>query len=180
MNRPALITVIAIIAFVYAGLDVIGMIFALASMLGLVPANDLSRSMAADPVVTIFNLLGLAVSAISLLLLLVGGIGSLRVQPRGRTRLLVYARLTIFVAIVNGIWTFAYLWPKHLVPALKAGGGPAADIAKISGIVGGIIGVVFSFLFPAAILIVYNLRPVRDAFAGRGALLPQGFPPGTP
>jgi hypothetical protein len=116
----------------------------------------------------------LAVSLVLDLLLLVGGVGLLNMRPWGRSLSLGYAGLSILNRLFGIVYGFAVVLPvtrEYL--QLVARQNPRLAGAVTGGEIGGIIGMVASFVFilyPIAVFIIL-LHP-RVAAAFRGAGLP--------
>jgi hypothetical protein len=129
------------------------------------------------------GLLGLIItSLVSLLcsaLLLTGSGGSLALKGWGRTAMLIYAPLTIVNNAAHTIISAA-IYAEPISEQMAAGMPEPMSAAAMSigMIVGTLCAILCQSIYPLAVIVVYNLKSVRDAFDGRPPEGGGGMPPG--
>ena len=135
-------------------------------------------SMVAAPIIPTFSFtpwaigLQLVVAIASLALavfLLVTGIMTLRQSPRGRRLHLIYACIKIPLAIAAGVASAQVARDFAAAMAAMPGGAAAAAGAGGWSLFSGVIPVILGCAYPIALLIVLNLKPVREYYRFSGA-----------
>jgi hypothetical protein len=198
-KRPAAVTVMGVLNLVFGGLRLLGLLCLTgAGLVGMLfimnmPApppgqanemaavkdliNDIDQAV---PEMKYMMIAELALGVVMTLLLIVAGIGLLRMRPWGRTLSLVYAVVTVIVTPAAAIYSAASLEPRMQQVMSKweeqqrqkqrgaGGAAPAPTKNPFGGGVGGLIGAVFGSAYSIALLIVLNLAHVRRAFTGAG------------
>ena len=196
-QRPAAVTVIAIMNFVLGGFGLLG---ALCGGLALVLIGSLASSMPAPPGQPnpLKELMGVVeaipgfipvmitsyvLGAIWSIVLIVAGIGLLRLRRWARTACLIYAVYTLLATLGSTVYTFAVVqpamekWqaeflakmqPRGAAGAPAAPAGPPPAVNMVANTAGAVAGAMISIAYAVVLLIVLNLAPVRAAFAGGG------------
>lgn len=107
---------------------------------------------------TVTGVLNGALSA----LLLVAGIFTVRARPAGRTMHLWWAWLKIAVSLFGAVATYIF-WREFIGQTAAASGQPnVAATALSTGLIMSLMGLGLAILYPIAVLIVMNLRSVRN------------------
>lgn len=165
MNRPTSVTVFGILNIVFAALGFFG-VLAMGALLFLPqPANSpnpviqlIHDNSAYAAWVEISTVLG----AFSISVLLVAGIGLLKMRSWARILSIVYAIYSIVMIIVSTVVNF-FLLVQPLLAQAKSQSGPAAAGA-IGGAIGGTIGGCFGVIYPICLLVFMLLPKVSAAF----------------
>jgi hypothetical protein len=110
--------------------------------------------------VALQSLTGIVGGALAILLL-VAGISTVRARPAGRKLHLWWAWLKILAIVFGTIATYLF-WRELITQANLASGQSNAAPAAGVGIVMSAIGFVGAILYPIAVLIVMNLRSVKN------------------
>jgi hypothetical protein len=196
-KRPTALTVMGILNIVFGSLGLvcslcagIGYLFMLSNSpllnlkaggVNVNPFTDQWEFMKREvPGYPAFMIGGLVEGLIGGTLLLIAGIGLLKVQSWGRVLSLLYALLTIVAQIFSLIFTLAYVnpamqrWQQDFVRRfggqLPPGGGLGEDSMFNNAIAvgGAVVGVAY-----AVVLIIMMMLPhVREAFAGTPPPMP--------
>ena len=138
-------------------------------------ANGNLMSMVAAPMIPTFTFtpwaiglqLVIAIASLGLAVyLLVVGIMTLRQSPRGRRLHLVYACIKIPLAIAAGVASAQVARDfAASMAAMPGGAAGAGGFSLFSGIVPAVLGCAY----PIALLVVLNLKPVREYYRFSGA-----------
>lgn len=169
-QRPTVTLILGIINIAFGVLGICGGLFGLAG--NLAPGGAQGQIEFPEEVKGWMNLLqgvGLALSVV----LLVAGIGLIKVQNWGRLLSIIYAIVDIPVSLASTIIT-----TRAIKPMLEQQGGdvpPEAMNMIFASSIG--IGVCCGLIYPIVLLIVLNLRDVKAAFLGGGAATPPAVPP---
>ena len=158
MQRPTAVTVFGILNIVFAALGFLGAIGSFFTMF-IMPNtanNPVLKIVHEQPVMYWWTLsalvAGLALSA----LLLIAGIGLLKMKPSGRVMSVYYsiANLVLGVAslLVNGVFLISPL----LAEAGKSSGPEAAG--AVGGVIGGVCGGSCALVYPI-VLLIFMTRP---------------------
>jgi hypothetical protein len=194
-KRPTAVTVIAVLNFVIGGLGLLGLLcgglgmLLLGSLVSNMPAppqgqpNPLKEMMAfyeSVPGYIPFMIVSAVLGGIMAVVLIVAGIGLLRMRGWARMACFVYAVYAILSSLGGAAYNFAVVLPatekwmaefqKKIQPkGAAAPAGPGASINTISGAAGTIAGTIYGIAYALVLLIVLNLRDVRAAFARAAA-----------
>lgn len=159
--RPTSVTVIGILNIIFAVLGICGTISSLMVLSGdfLPGPNPVRDIMDKYPVYGTYMQASIATGLIGVLLLLISGIGLMKMQEWARKLAIFYAIFAIVLGVIGFYMNFAYLLPEL---AREKGAGQAGAMGgAVGGIVGGILGMVYPIL-----VIYFMTRPrVRDAIA---------------
>lgn len=140
-------------------------------------ANGNVMSMVAAPMIPTFTFtpwaiglqLVVAIASLGLaVFLLVTGIMTLRQSPRGRRLHLIYACIKIPLAIAAGVASAQVARDFAAAMAAIPGGAAAAGAGGWS-LFSGVIPVVLGCAYPIALLVVLNLKPVREYYRFSGS-----------
>ena len=163
MQRPTSVTVFGILNLVFAGFGVLGILGTLALFR--------MEGMANNPVVTLmqenatyraYMKASIPLGIVYCLILLLGGIGLLRLRPWGRTLSIIYALLAIVGGLLGVAMNFIYIFFPMLEQA-GGGSGPGAT-AAMAGALGGTVGGLVGLVYPILLLIFMTRRKVVAAF----------------
>lgn len=153
---PQSVKVLGILNLVFAGLGVLGLLFAYGMYFGglrLGPRNPVVEIARDSATFMRYLEVSLWFGAVALVVLAISGIGLLNLKPWGRKLAIGYALYGIVAGVVGFVFTYMYL----IAPlAGKPGGGAGA----FGGIWGGIIGCVY----PIVLLSFMLKQNVRQAF----------------
>lgn len=170
-QRPAAVTVIAILGFVFGGLGVLGSCYSFGS--SLIAGFALQANTKAVPNFPVFGivtgLLGLVANGV----LIIAGTGLLKLQSWARWSNVVYAIYLILTHIFELIFSIVVMKPAmdKWVAANGDALGPFGNMLSTIAMVSAIGGALLAFAFAAAILIVMFLPNVTAAFAGQAPAL---------
>jgi hypothetical protein len=111
------------------------------------------------------------ISSIFGLLLVICGIGLLKLQPWARYGSIAYAVLAILWQLFSIVFTFAFIMPGINKAIEEAAGGnrQLAQAMSIGGATGGAIGGMCGMIYPIAVIIVMLLPGVARAFKSGSA-----------
>lgn len=165
-TRPTGVTVFAILHIVFGVWGLLGLAMTIVFMFiganiaaGPNPVFDMLQQ---DSLYAAFFYVTFALGGIFAVLLIVSGVGLLKMSEVARTFSLVYAVYAIVSGIVGTVVNFFLIFLPMLETAQQAQGPQLAG--AIGGIIGGIIGGLVGLIYPIAILI-YFLRPsVKEVF----------------
>ena len=187
-NRPASITVIAILHFVFGGLglacNVCGGAIQLAgggkAFGGGGAQAEKQEKLQADiekfqkeklPNSKLVSYGGIGLGVLLALLMIIGGIGLLRLQSWGRTLSLIYAGLSIATNLFLLVYTFAFTVPllKEFATHRRAQGPVADDEATVLTVIefGGYLSAIvplLSLIYAIMVLIIMMRPNVKAAF----------------
>ena len=88
------------------------------------------------------------------ILLIVAGIGLLSYKRYGRTLSIAYGFLGLLFGVVGMIMTFTFVMPGMMGDGSDPTQAMAASIGRISGLVGGLMGMIYPL-----VLVIFFLRP---------------------
>jgi hypothetical protein len=199
-KRPTAVTVIAIINFVLGGLALLNLLCGglalalLAWMAGNMPVpagqpNPFKEMEGLFKSIPGFIPTVIAKTSLDLVLaivLIVAGVGLLRMRRWARTACLIYAAVTILATLGYTVYNFAVVLPAMEkwqadfqakmqpkgppgAPAPAAPTGPPPAFQAFTNKVGAVAGALFGMAYAIVLLIVLNLAHVRAAFARAGA-----------
>jgi hypothetical protein len=154
---PQSIRILGILNVVFAGLGVLGLLFAYGMYFGglkLGPRNPVVEIAHATPAFMRYLEISLWVGAVALVVLAISGIGLLGTKPWGRKLAIIYAVYGIVGGIVGLVVTYHYL-----IGPLS--GKPGGSAGAFGGVWGGIIGCAY----PIVLLSFMLKRNVREWFA---------------
>jgi hypothetical protein len=128
---------------------------------------------------------GMIGDSIASILLIVTGIGLLRVQNWARNLAIVYGTLQLLHTLLYATYTLAIVTPvmnelraEALAKAPLGFQGSMADIGLLSGIAGTVVGAVLSPIYPMIVLSVMFFPSVRRVFKDRAVASPVSSPTG--
>jgi hypothetical protein len=193
-ERPTAVLVIAILHFVFGGLGLLGGLGGCASILcmgaifgampqpkqGVNPMTEITRLYDSIPGFYPVMIGQSVVGAILGTVLIAAGIGLLKLRPWARTASIGYAIAEIVVTLAATVYTLSVVNPaveKWMVEFNEkmsqqmgpGAGGPPPTMPMMSG--GSntaitILSALVSVAYAVVVLVVMNLTPVREAFAG--------------
>lgn len=185
-ERPTAVLVMAILNMVFGGLGVVcgvcgvaGLMFLLSlptsSLMANVPPQDraaMASAFAPLEQFKTFMIGNMVLSIIMAVVLVVAGIGLLKMQPWARWASIFYAVVTIISALAGVYINSAYInpamekWQRDMVQKQGQAGAPAPN-QQMSNMASSIGGAVVSMAYSIALLVVMFLPSVTAAFAGR-------------
>jgi hypothetical protein len=157
MQRPASVTVFGILNIVFAGLGIFGLLSSLVVM--ALPAqqnNPALQLMRDSPVLHAWSLVAIPLGLLSVVALLVSGIGLLNFQSWARKLAIAYGFYAIVLGIIGQVISFLFLYRPLLELAQRLRGPEAAGV--MGGLIGGIFGGCLGFVYPV-LLIIFMMRP---------------------
>ncbi|MFK8112849.1 MAG: hypothetical protein AB8B91_11635 [Rubripirellula sp.] len=166
-GRPSGVTVFAILAVLFGGLGILGLIgslvmFSISSQIAAPGSNPVMDLMNNSPAYRVFMYTGMGFGAVFSVLLLIGGIGLFKMKSSARKMLLAYAIYSIVAGIITNVVNYIFVFAPMLQ---NSGGGQGASQAVVVGsIIGGIVGGLIGLILPIAILVYFNLGSVKDEF----------------
>lgn len=167
MQRPMILTVFGILNIAFG---VLGVLCTPLSLIGLFfrpdPNNPVVQIIQDNAFYRYWMIGSVGMGVIASVVLLVAGIGLLRMQNWGRLVSFGYSVYAILAGLAGMVVTMAVL-----VPALKSQGSnnPAAMAGLIGGVAGGMIGGCIALVYPILLLIFLNRPKVRAACTGQAA-----------
>lgn len=184
VQRPTSVTVLSIIGIILAALALLCTPF---QFIGLLVDTGLPNPQVdAIKENTLILALTIGVSVIGLLMavvLLASSIGSLKLKPWARKGMIAYSIITIILTIVNTVVQVAVVMPEMMnSPQMAQLSDQERQMATvIGGGVGLFCGISIGTIFPIFVLIFFNRRNVKEAFAGLKSYSNQGYGgPGMP
>ena len=121
--------------------------------------------MYAVPQFALWNKIYLPIGFAMGVLVLVSGIGLLKLKPWARTTSIVYAIAVIVSALLNSVVFWIYIRPALLEKAATMSGVEAIGL-KAGAYVGG-VGSILGLVYPSLLLYFMNQPRVRAALAGQ-------------
>jgi len=177
-TRPAAVNVFAILNIAFGVMALFGGIFAIATSAlkdkPIMKDNPGMRMVHDFPGYEKIMQISIPVNFLGALLLLVSGIGLLKLKPWARGLSIVYG---IF-AIVQALGLMAAFYFVLLVPVMKQNvdfKDPQA-VAPLAGAIGGVFGSCFNLIYPVILLIFMNRRSVIDALRPGTVSAPPTMP----
>ncbi len=178
MNRPTSLTVFGILHIVFAALGFFGVLisFVLQSMpQDPAMANPILELAEKNPGYVLYTRISQVLSLISATVLVVAGIGLLTVRPWGRYLTLGWAVYGIISAVVGLVVSWMWLISPMLEQLGRMPDGPE-KAGMVGGVIGGLVGACFAFVYPALLLIFMNRRSVLMAMRGEVPVDPYAAP----
>src|SRR5262249_8465194 len=180
-ERPTVVTVMAILNFIFGGIWLVmlacsGLILLVASSLvGSLPrmpnAPDPTEQMTVMyeriPGFVAFTVVSLTLGVVVCLLLIVSGVGLLKMRPWGRWLCVAYACLSILYTLMGTVFTLAFYNPVMAEYQQELPRKYPAAVATSPGVLNAVsvVGAVAYLVYPVVILIVMFLPSVAAAFA---------------
>jgi hypothetical protein len=163
MQRPASVTFFGILNIAFGALGFFGMFTTLQLLSGKSMQNNPAlRMMLENPTYLQWIKLTIPLGLISSIVLLMSGIGLLRLRSWARKLSIYYAIYGILFCLLS-VWVqFVYLFQPLMAQAKQLQGPEAAG--AIGGAIGAMLGAVFGFVYPLFLLIFMTRRKVVDAF----------------
>lgn len=149
--RPNSVTVFGILNLAFALWTAFGFLMMAFVVLGNMPGPRWYYGFA-----TVFHL-------VKAVLLVVGGVGLLRWRPIGRQASIVYGWLALLMVLLQVCLQTIYMMQNFGQPE-------PFTVSLISGLIGGLIGVVFSCWYPVLLLIYMNNKRVKLALSGAASV----------
>lgn len=185
VTRPTIVTVLSIIGIIWAAFGVLCCnpvlispylidlnAFAMQTSDPAMQANmEKAALLSSDGVVRTSKIAGFGLSFVTALLLFVGSILSLRLKPVGRMLMNFYALASIFVTVAFLVLEFAIVGPRIQILIDEAGLSPETKFEVIGQTA---FLSLIALVVPLLVLIFFNIRKVKDAFAGRNSQSPMG------
>jgi len=191
-KRPAAVTVMGILNIIFGSLGLLA-ILCLGTCFGVVGAVDVERDMPGGinplklmwsyPEIKNYFIVSGVIGLITGTILLVSGIGLLRMRNWARIASIGYAVFTILFQLASFYYSIAHLnpamerWEKDYNErvrewAQQRGGGvpPQQPSNPMLNMAGGIVGTIIGMGYAVVLLIVMLLPKVSAAFTGRGAV----------
>lgn len=179
VQRPTSATVFAILHFVLAGLKACGVLGAIL-MVTIMPAfvAEAQKNMPAnepnplmmfeDSSIMLMQVVAGVLNLVGMVLLLIAGVGLIKLRPSGRTFSIIYAFFSLGSSVAEFIMQITIVVPRmeammQNMPAGQAGGPPAGFMMTTS-LLSGIIGLVFYSIYPILVLIFMNRRPILEVY----------------
>lgn len=169
---PIIFGVLNILWGVFTAFGVLVSVFSLWMLgRGMGGPNPFGDQMASSPAYRMFNIGGIALGAVFAVVLLVAGVGMLKLAWWGRTLSIAYSVYALLSGLVGAVVNYFMLFQPMMQQA-NQGGGPQAAGAMM-GAFFGVIGTCIGMIYPLALLI-YCLRPAtKQLFADQRALSAQ-------
>ncbi len=163
MQRPAAVTVFGILNIVFAAFGVFGVLASIALFSRTDASNNpVVRIIRDSPAYAGFLKLSIPLGLIACVVLLVAGIGLLRLQPWARKLSIGYAIYAIVMSLVGAAMNFIFLLRPMLEEASHKQGPEAAG--AIGGAIGGTVGGCFGLIYPILLLVFMTRAKVVAAF----------------
>lgn len=163
MKRPTSVTVFGILSIGFSILNLIGLVFSLLTMgrsTGMPnPMLEITRD---QPVYAAWFKFSVGLGFVSSILLLVCGIGLLKLKPWARTVVVYYAIASIVLTLLGGFINHIYVTKPLLEKASRAQG--PEKVAYLGGAYGGLVGVFFGIVYNSLFLFYMTRPKVQAAF----------------
>jgi hypothetical protein len=163
MNRPAPVTVFAVLCMVFGAIGLLGLAFS-AVVLFLVdlPEDPINAAMRNSPAYMTYLKISIPIQFAASVFLFVCGVGLLRLREWARKAAVGYAIFGLASALVNlGLSLAVVYWPA----LRQMSGSRGSDQAVLFGtIIGSIFGLLLALAFPILLLVVMTRPSVRRAF----------------
>lgn len=169
MQRPASVTVFGILNILFGILGVFGTLATLLAQAALnTDTGQRNPLWSNQPVMEAWMHISLVLGSIFTVVLIIAGIGLLRLRPWGRRCSIIYAAYAILSSALGTVFMLMFvllpMWDQ-----MGAGQSPAQRAGLLGGMFGGLIGGLIGCIYPA-LLWYFMCRPhVRAAFAGTWA-----------
>jgi hypothetical protein len=153
MKRPASITTFGVLNIVFAVLGIFGLIVSIAAL--FMPGagnNPIVRLMRESPAFAAWMKISIPLGLLGCLVLLIAGIGLLRLKPWARKLSIGYSIYAIITGLLGLVMNFLFLIRPMLQEAAQRQGPEAAG--AIGGAIGGGIGLIYPVL-----LLIFMTRP---------------------
>lgn len=180
-QRPTSITVLAIIGLFFALFGILCTPFSVIQMMTdgasvplLMPGAQ-GQEIEFPQSLTNLMILSVAVGFVGSLFLLIGSITSFKMNPVARPCMNAYAAISIVNSVITTVAQLYVLAPS--MAEMVASTMPEAPRgAIVAGIfLGGLLAMTCPLAYPVFVLVFYNKKSNREAFANRGMV---GAPPG--
>ena len=158
MQRPTAVTVFGILNIVFAALGFLGGIFSALTMF-ILPhdtSNPVFKMMNEQPTLYWWTLLATVIGVALAALLLVAGIGLLKMKPSGRVMSVYYSIATLVLGLVGLVINSVFLISPLVAQAEKSSGPEAAG--AVGGVIGGVCGGSCALIYPI-VLLIFMTRP---------------------
>lgn len=166
--RPTSGTVFGILNIVFGSLGICGMIFTVGML--LVPQNPnvpnpVIEIMNENPGYRVFQNVGIGLGFIATTVLIVAGIGLLKLKPFGRKLSIGYGIYVIISALVGFVVNWIFLLGPLMEKMNTLPPGPA-QAGAIGGLIGGVAGPCIGLVYPVLLLIFMFRKNVIEAYRG--------------
>jgi hypothetical protein len=174
--RPTVVTVLGVLNIVFGGL---GLLTSLVNLIlpntplyrqlgkGNMAIDFMNRSEAFQSYMQVASILGVVGSVV----LIVAGIGLLKMRPWSRPLSIAYAVFAIVSGIVGTVVTYQTVF----VPMIEQAATPQERIIATSASIGGIGGGFAGLLYPVALIFLLLRKTVGAAFSQARAREPGAF-----
>ena len=164
--RPTPVTTIATLGVIFGTFGLLckpaGLVMQL--FLKLPQPNPVFDAFRNDPALRAWTIAAGITGTLVSLLLLLSSLGSLQLKQWARLGMLSYASLAALLTVVGQLFAYFVVGPA-VVQAMRQAGLPNTQPNWLSGPIGMAIGLVVGLWFPLLIVLYYNRRDVKQAFA---------------
>lgn len=191
-KRPTAVLVLAIFNFILGGAGILSnlcggvMLLLLGKLASIVPTPP-GQPNPMDEITGLYNsipgfyafTIADAVLSIGLgILLIVAGVGLLKVKPQGRTLSLVYAVAKIVVVVAGAVYAIGYVqpaseaWTKEFMAKMTKQQPPGTPVPSIptlgpgGSIAAGVMSSLMYLVYPIVLLVLLNTPTIKAAFYG--------------
>ncbi|HVT80377.1 MAG TPA: hypothetical protein VHM90_06935 [Phycisphaerae bacterium] len=175
---PTGVKVVSILGIILAALTLLAMPCGIFMTFHPMQPNPTMDALIREPSYVVMMVVSTIIRTILSLMLLIGSIASLKLKPMGRHLMNGYAVALIVYAIVSTAFSYAFVMPKMLAalqndPRIDP---TALSVARISGVIGGVIGLAFYGAIAGVILYFFSRPVAKDAFNGIVVAAPANVP----
>ena len=163
MKRPTAVSVFAILNIVFGALGILCTPLSVVFLfLPIRTGSPILRMMNEQPVFRAWMIVEAALGIVAAIVLLVAGIGLLRLRPWARIVSIGYG----VYAILNGLLGMVTNYIFILMPmAGEMRSGSAEALGAFAGLIGGLVGGCLGLVYPVLLIIFMNRPRIRAAFA---------------
>lgn len=169
--RPASVMVFGILNLVLGALGICGNAFGAIALFVKFPAqgpNPMLELMQTSTAYRAMTIVLLGLGLIGTIMLIISGVGLLKFKPYGRSLAVVYGFYTIATVIIGTVVnTFVVTMPMWAKLESMPPGPEKAGL--IAGLVSGVVGSCFGFIYPCLLLFFMTRKNVVDALRADGA-----------
>lgn len=176
MQRPKSATVFGILNIAFAAMGFVGMIFTVV-MLRVAASTQTAQLIKQSPVLAAWTKFTLPLGFISMIVLLIAGIGLLMMKNWGRILSIIYAVYALVFGLIGMVITFLFMLMPMIEKAQQTSG--PESIGMVAGAIGGMVGSVIALAYPVLLLIFMTRPKLIEAFRVAELLSApgQGYPP---
>jgi hypothetical protein len=158
-ERPASVTVFAILSIIFGIWGVLGMIWSIIVFSGAIPAlnkdNFALEIFQKNRVYMAFMVVSMILGSIAAIVLIVCGAALMKLRDWARRILIGYGIYAIGAGILGTVMNWIFVF-KPMMAQFEGAKGPE-KYGAIGGMIGGMVGGVIGLIFPA-LLIVFMMR----------------------